>query len=268
LAAFIGLAAIQASRSETKALIVNAKPLEALYRFALTNEPDDTLIPSSVSWDSSWDYAQFVYNGLLSAASGCGVSKSYPRLLSSVEAIAAIDPEKAHVYRYDANCHCMKEVTSSIPELLSTLPLTRENRHLRVVFLPPPYRPRRDQPRITDTNPHGGIVESINRTGETLEITGWARLRDDEPQQSIALFIPVLPVGQSLVSIERPDIVKHLNNLHYLGAGFHITLQFSSATNAAYAAAHLCAVKMAGGSFAPIGNPANQECSVLFWQKD
>lgn len=267
LAVIIGVAAFQAGRSETKAITLNANPLEALYRFALTNGPDDTLIPSMVPWDSSWDYAQFMYNGLLSAASGCSVSKSFPRLLSSVEAIAAIDPKKAHVYHYDANCRCTKEVTSSsIPELLSTLPLTRENRRLKAVFLPPPYRPRRDQPRITDTNPHGGIVESINQTGETIEITGWARLRDDEPQQSIALFIPILPVGQSLVSIERPDIVKQLNNPSYLGAGFRIALQFSSVTNAAYVAAHLCAAKMAGGSFASIENPANPECSVLFQQ--
>ena len=184
-----------------------------------------------------------MYNGLLSAASGCGVLKPHPKLLSSIEAIAAIDPEKAHVYRYDANCRCMKEVTSTIPELLSTLSLTRENRRLRIVYLPPPYQRRRDQPRITDTNPQGGVVENINRTGETLEITGWARLRDDEPQQDIALFVPVLPVRKSLVSIERPDIVKQLNNSRYLSAGFRITLQFSSATNAAYAAAHLCAQK-------------------------
>ena len=53
LVAFISVAAFQAGRAETKAYIINAKPLEALYRFALTNEPDDTLIPSSVSWDSA-----------------------------------------------------------------------------------------------------------------------------------------------------------------------------------------------------------------------
>lgn len=268
LVAFIGVAAFQASRAETKALIINIKPLEALYRFALTNKPTDNVLPSSVSWDSSWQYARFIYEGFLSAASSCSIPPPHPKLLSSVEAIAATRPEKVHLYRYDTGCSCIKEVTSTIPELLSTFLPKSENRSLKIIFLPPPYQRRRDQPRITDTNPYGGLIESINISGETLEITGWARIRDDEPEQNIALFIPALPVKQSLVSIERPDVAKHLNNPHYLGAGFRATLQFSSSTNAKYAADHICAQKLAGGSFAPIENPTNQECSVLFWQRD
>lgn len=252
LAVLISVAAIQASRAETKALIAHAQPSEALYRFASTNRSDDAVLPPL---DIPVDHTQFVYSGFLSAASNCGVPRPHPKLLSSVEAIAAIDPEKVHVYRYDTDCGCMKEVTSTIPELLSAFHPKRESRMLLVRILPPPYRPRRDQPRITDANPDGGLVENINVVGETVEVVGWARLRDDEPLQNIAFFIPILPVKQSLVSVERPDIAKHLNNPHYLGAGFRATLQFSSSTNAAYAATHLCAQKLAGGSFAPIDNP-------------
>ena len=262
----ISVAAIQAGRAETKVLIVAAKPFETLYRSALMNmnRSDDAVLPPL---DISGHFAQFLYNGLLSAASSCGVPEPHPKLLSSVEAIVAIDPEKVHVYRYDTGCSCMKEVTSAIPELLSTLSLKRVSRELLIVFLPPPYRPRRDQPRITGPSADGGLIESVNVAGNTVEITGWARLRDDEPIQHIALFVPVLPVGQSLVSVERPDVAKHLNNLHYLDAGFRVTLQFSSSATAVYAATRFCAQNLAGGSFAPIKHPSNQECSVLFQQK-
>lgn len=263
LAGLIGVAAIQASRAEAKILTTSARSFEALYHFAFTHTPNDVILPSL---DIPWDHAQFIYSGLLKAASNCGVPKPHPKLLSSVEAITAIDPKKVYFYRYDAGCLCVKDISSSIPEILSSLPMKRESRMLLIRFSPPPYRPRRDQPRITDINAHGGVVESINIVGETLEITGWARLRDDEPEQSIAIFVPALPVAQSLVSIERPDIANYLNNPRYLGAGFRVTLQFSSSTNAAYAAAYFCALKIAGGSFAPIENPANQECSILFQQ--
>jgi hypothetical protein len=132
---------------------------------------------------------------------------------------------------------------------------------LLIRVLPSPYR-RRGNAKFD-----GGLIENINVVGETVEVVGWARLRDDEPLQNIAIFVPVLPVKQSLVSIERPDIAEHLNNSQYLGAGFRATLQFSSSANAAYAATHLCAQKLAGGSSALIDNPYNQECSVLFQQK-
>jgi hypothetical protein len=267
LTALIGVAAIQAGRAETKAEQAFSKTSEALYHAfnsaLLMNTPNDAILPPL---DIPGETAQFFYSGFLAAVSRCGVPKPHPKLLSSVEAIAAIDPEKVHVYRYDTACSCMKDVSSTVPELLSTLPWKRENRTLRTVYLPPPYRPRRDQVRITDANAHGGVVESINVVGETIEITGWVRLRDDEPIQGISFFVPAIPVKQSLVSIERPDIAKHLNNPRYVGAGFRATLQFSDSASAAYAAAYLCAVKMAGGSFAPIENPSNQECSILFQQ--
>ena len=132
LAALISLAAIQTSRSETKALIAYAKPMEALYRFALTNGPDDTVLPSISRMGLIVGLCPIsyivVYFRLLQAVA---FQNSYPRLLSSVEAIAAIDKKKAHVYRYDANCRCTKEVTSTIPEILSTLPLTRDNRRFK-----------------------------------------------------------------------------------------------------------------------------------------
>lgn len=271
LVGFIGVAAIQANSAERKALIIHAQSFEALYRFALTNGPNDVLIPPSEITKLPMSYWQFMYNGFLSAVSIHGVPKPRPKLLSSIEAITAIDTEKVHVFRYDVGCRCVKDVSSTVPALLSSLPslpTKRESRKLLIRFSPLPYPLRRDQPRITDTNAHGGVVENINRAGETLEIIGWTRLRDDEPEQDIALFVPVLPISQSLVSIERPDIVMQLNNSRYLGAGFHITLQFSSAINAAHAAAHLCALKMAGGSFAPIENPANRECLGMFQQQN
>jgi len=34
--------------------------------------------------------------------------------------------------------------------------------------------------KFTDANPDGGLVENINVVGETVEVVGWARLRDDE----------------------------------------------------------------------------------------
>lgn len=265
----IGVAAIQAGRAEMKSINTVAKPIESLYRFALMGRPNYFLLPPL---KIPWDYAQLAYNGILSAALNCGVPEFTPEshsiLISSVEAIAAIDLNKSHVFQYDINCDCIKEITSTIPELLSAFPPNRESRRLVTRVLPPPYRPRRDQPRITDANPDGGLIENINVINDTIEITGWARLRDDEPMQIIAFFVPVLPVKQSLISFERPDIAEHLQNIQYLGAGFRVTLQFSSLADATYTAAHFCALKLAGGSFAPIENPANQECSVLFRQHD
>lgn len=265
LVLLIGVAAIQAGRAEMKSINAVARPLESFYHFTLTGRSNYFLLPPL---EISWDYAQFMYNGFLSAAANCGVPGSHPKLLSSVEAIAAIDLNKSHVFQYDINCNCIKEITSTIPELLSTFHPNRESRRLVARVLPPPYRPRRDQPRITDANPEGGLIENINVINDTIEITGWARLRDDEPMQIIAFFVPVLPLKQSLVSFERPDIAEHLQNIQYLGAGFRVTLQFSSLADATYTATHLCAQKLTGGSFAPIKNPANQECSTLFRQQD
>ncbi len=145
LVLFIGVAAIQAGRAETKLINAYAKPMEALYRssafaLAFTSRPDYALLPPL---DIPGDYAQFLYNGFLSAASNCGVPEPHPKLLSSVEAIAAIDPEKTHVYQYDTGCNCMEEITSTIPELLSTFPPKRESRRLLIRVLPSPYRRRR-----------------------------------------------------------------------------------------------------------------------------
>jgi hypothetical protein len=261
---FIGVAAIQAGRVETKLINAYARPTEVLYRYsafalAFKSRPDYAILPPL---DISGDYAQFLYNGFLSAASNCGVREPYPKLLSSVEAIAAIDSEKTHVYQYDTGCNCMKEITSTIPELLSTFPPKRESRRLLIRVLPSPYR-RRGNAKFD-----GGLIENVNVVGETVEVVGWARLRDDEPLQNIAFFVPVLPVKQSLVSIERPDIAEHFNNSQYLGAGFRVTLHFSSSANAAYAATRLCAQKLAGGSFAMIDNPLNKECLVLWSAPD
>ncbi|MCC6134636.1 MAG: hypothetical protein LM550_04805 [Candidatus Contendobacter sp.] len=261
IAVIIGIAALQTSQSELKALRDDAKPFESLYRLPFNHKAEDMILPPLGI--SGW-YAQFLYNGLISAVSSCGVSKPHPKLLSSVEAITAIDPGKTPIYRYDVDCNCMKEVSSTIPALLSAFAANRQNRELLIRYLPLPYRPRRDQPRVTFPYADGGVIENINVVGNAIEINGWARLRDDEPSQQIAIFVPVLPVGQSLTSIERMDVVEYFDNMHYLGAGFRATLQFSDSADATYVAAHFCAQKLAGGSFAPIKNPFNQDCSVFF----
>lgn len=268
LIVLIGVASLHANYTGEKALLSNAKPLEALYHFTLTADHQKAIIPSTVALDSSWEYAQFIYNGLLSAASGCGSSpRKHPKLLSSVEAIVALDPKETPVYRYDPDCNCLKDISSIIPALLSSFPTKQQNSALLIRFLPPPYQPRRDQPRITDTNANGGRIEKVTVNGKTVEISGWARLRDDEPKRGIAIFVPDLPIKHSLTLIERPDVAKYLNNSHYLNTGFRIILQFSSSANAKNTVVHFCAQKLAGGSFAPIENPENLDCSLLFRQR-
>lgn len=73
-----------------------------------------------------------------------------------------------------------------------------------------------------------GVIDTLEVEGEQLTLTGWVPWRAQDGRQTFHVLAGVPINDAQLVSIMRPDVVRHLGSDDYLSSGFKILLRLDT----------------------------------------
>lgn len=257
IALAILLAATVNGRAEQDALRDNQAPYEAFYRFAATSRESDVLLLPS----EHRHYLRTVLNGVVDAERRRHPSAP-PRSRRFVDeqVLPLLDAGGMRIFRYEPDCKCLGQVPGTArrdpAEVLASL--RGRGFALDALQVGPPYR------EIRHIQASAGQIESVQVAGDSVDIAGWARLRDDALAPYLIVGVPVLPTEKRIARIPRPDIAAALKEPLRAYSGFRVHLKFGSPDAARQSAHWLCMVSGSDQSaMTLLSNPRNPACSQL-----
>jgi len=257
LAAAILLAATANGRAEHGILRDNLAPYEAFYRFAATSRESDVLLLPS----ENRHYLRTVLNGIVDAQRRRHPSAP-PRSRRFVDEqmLPLLDGSAMRIFRYDPQCRCLRQVPGTAPRDPDQVLAALRGRSfaLDALQVGPPYR------EIRHIQASAGQIESVEVAGDSVDVVGWARLRDDSLAPYLIVGVPVLPVEKQIIRVQRADIAAALDEPLLAYSGFRVRLKFGSADAAGQSARWLCMVSGSDQSVMTLlSNPRNPACSQL-----